>query len=193
LFWDNNATGSSHFDGYVIYRSEGRIKDYMTVYEKIFECNVSKVVHQCCDTTAQSGMNYYYYIQSKDDGTQNDLYPGTPLYSSMFLTMTNIPGSRITGVAENTAGIPAEFSLKQNYPNPFNPVTTISFGLPEQSFVKLKVYDVTGREVATIVSEELPAGKYSRQWNAYGISNGVYYYRIQAGRFTETKKLVLVK
>jgi hypothetical protein len=97
------------------------------------------------------------------------------------------------GIEENNGQLPKEFRLFQNYPNPFNPSTSISFSLPSNSFVSLKVFDLTGREVATIVSEELPAGKYARQWNAHGISNGVYYYRIQAGSFTETKKLMLLK
>jgi hypothetical protein len=74
-----------------------------------------------------------------------------------------------------------------------NPSTTISFSLPSQSFVSLKIYDVLGREVATIVSEELPAGTYSRQWNAGKMSSGVYFYRLQAGSFTQTKRLVLLK
>jgi hypothetical protein len=91
LTWADNADSSPHFDGYVIYRSEGNIKDYRTIYNKVFECNASNVVHSYYDTTAIIGFQYYYYIQSKDDGTQNDIYPGTPLYSSMFLTMTIVP------------------------------------------------------------------------------------------------------
>jgi hypothetical protein len=102
---------------------------------------------------------------------------------------------------ERNNQIPSHFVLGQNYPNPFNPSTAISFGLPSQSFVSLKVFDVVGREVATIVSEELPAGYYSRQWNAVNIASGVYFYRLQAhqisggqvGVFTETKKLVLLR
>jgi len=83
--------------------------------------------------------------------------------------------------------------LLQNYPNPFNPSTTISFSLPRRSFVTLKIYDVIGREIATIVSEELSAGNYSRSWNASNMSNGVYFYRLQADQFSETKKLFLLR
>jgi hypothetical protein len=97
--------------------------------------------------------------------------------------------------------IPSHFVLGQNYPNPFNPSTAISFGLPSQSFVSLKVFDALGREVATIISEELPAGCYSRQWNAVNIASGIYFYRLQArqtssgqaGVFTETKKLIILR
>ncbi len=85
------------------------------------------------------------------------------------------------------------YSLFQNHPNPFNPSTSISFTLPSRSFVTLKIFDLLGREVSTIVSEELPAGDHSRQWNAEDFPSGVYFYRLQAGSFIETKKLVLLK
>jgi|WetSurMetagenome_2_1015567.scaffolds.fasta_scaffold97897_1 hypothetical protein len=89
--------------------------------------------------------------------------------------------------------LPKACSLAQNFPNPFNPSTRISFDLPFQSFVSLKVFDVTGREVAAIVSEEMSAGRYTKQWNAAYLPSGVYFYRLQAGSFRETKKLILLK
>jgi hypothetical protein len=88
---------------------------------------------------------------------------------------------------------PKTFSLAQNYPNPFNPSTNISFNLPAKSFVSLKVYDLLGREVAVLVSEELSAGHYAKQWNASAMPSGGYFYRLQAGSLIETKKLVLMK
>jgi len=91
------------------------------------------------------------------------------------------------------AEIPKLHHLYQNYRNPFNPSTAISFSLPTQSFVSLKVFDFIGREVATLVSEELPAGNHTRQWNAATVPSGVYFYRLHAGTFIETKKLVLLK
>jgi hypothetical protein len=101
-------------------------------------------------------------------------------------------GKITVGVSDSKV-FPAEFSLSQNYPNPFNPTTTISFNLPSKSFVSLKIFDIIGREVATIVSEEMPAGSYSEQWNASNISSGIYFYRLHVGSFVETKKLVLLK
>jgi hypothetical protein len=89
--------------------------------------------------------------------------------------------------------IPTAFELKQNYPNPFNPSTTISFSLPSRSFVSLKIFDVMGRGVGTIVNEELPAGTYTREWNAAGMTSGLYFYRMQAGNFTRTNKLLLLR
>ncbi len=94
----------------------------------------------------------------------------------------------------NEEHIPKEFKLFQNYPNPFNPTTTISFCLPSRSLVSLTIFDVLGRKAATIInSETLPAGNYSKQWNASDYSNGVYFYQLQAGTFTETKKLLLLR
>jgi hypothetical protein len=101
-------------------------------------------------------------------------------------------GGSLTGVKESPA-IARSFNLSQNYPNPFNPSTTIAFTLPSRSFVTLKIFDILGRELATIVSEELPAGNYTRQWNASNMSSGVYFYRLEAGSSTQTKKLILLK
>lgn len=100
----------------------------------------------------------------------------------------------ITSVgSSNGKKLPTRFTLEQNYPNPFNPATTISFSLPLESIVSLKVYNIIGREVATLVSEEMPAGNYSRTWNANGWPSGVYFYRIEAGTYHDTKKLLLLK
>jgi hypothetical protein len=84
-------------------------------------------------------------------------------------------------------------NLFQNYPNPFNPRTTISFYSPSRLFVSLKVYDLLGREVSTIVDEELPIGYYPRQWDARGLASGIYFYRLTAGSFIQTRKLVLLR
>jgi len=104
LTWSDNAESSPNFNGYVIYRSEGNVKDYRTKYNKIFQCDKSNAVTQFDDVTASRGFNYYYYIQSKDDGTQNDVEQGVPLYSSLFLTLTSVPATlqrpAITGPPE---------------------------------------------------------------------------------------------
>jgi hypothetical protein len=88
---------------------------------------------------------------------------------------------------------PKTFLLEQNYPNPFNPSTTIRYQLPVASEVKLEVYDVLGKKIATLVSERQSAGSYQVVWNASGLSSGTYFYRLQAGTFTQTKKMILVK
>jgi hypothetical protein len=103
--------------------------------------------------------------------------------------------------------LPTVYSLEQNYPDPFNPTTTIKFaipqdvkrqtrdGLPASGAVRLVVYDILGREVATLVNEVKQPGMYKVEWNASssGIASGVYYYRITAGSFSDTKKLMIIK
>ncbi|MBK6913382.1 MAG: T9SS type A sorting domain-containing protein [Ignavibacteriales bacterium] len=88
---------------------------------------------------------------------------------------------------------PSAFSLAQNYPNPFNPSTNISYQLPAYGFVSLKVYDVLGNEVATLVNEEQKAGVYSINFNAQLLSSGVYYYQLKSGNNIQTKKMILTK
>ncbi len=99
----------------------------------------------------------------------------------------------ITSVERASADLPTHFSLEQNYPNPFNPTTTIAFSLPVTAFVSLKVFDALGREQAVLVAEELAPGMYAHQLDATGLASGVYFYRLQAGAFVETKKLVLLR
>ena len=93
--------------------------------------------------------------------------------------------------------LPTEFSLAQNYPNPFNPETTIPFALPVRANVKLSVFDLLGREVATLVNGTMDAGSHAVNWNASDLSSGVYFYRLdaQAGEasFNSTRKVVLMK
>jgi len=99
----------------------------------------------------------------------------------------------IVSVEKLSTSVPAQFSLDQNYPNPFNPSTTISFSLPSRSMVSLKIFDALGREVAALLEEELAAGTYTRRWSAAGLPSGVYFYKLQAGSFTQTRKLLLLK
>ena len=89
--------------------------------------------------------------------------------------------------------LPGEFSLEQNYPNPFNPSTNIGFAVPVGSFVSLKLYDLLGRAVATLVSEVLAPGSYEVTFDGVGLASGIYFYRLQAGPFVQTRKLVLQK
>lgn len=89
--------------------------------------------------------------------------------------------------------VPDAFQISQNYPNPFNPETKINFQIPKRDFVSLKVFDITGKEVATLVNQSLKAGSYEYSFNASALTSGVYFYTIQAGKFTETKRMVLVK
>ncbi|MBI5020137.1 MAG: T9SS type A sorting domain-containing protein, partial [Ignavibacteriales bacterium] len=96
------------------------------------------------------------------------------------------------GVKE-IAIMPTKYELQQNYPNPFNPITTITYAILKESFVTLKVYNVLGVEVATLVSEKQNAGTFTATFDANGFSSGMYFYKITAGDFVSTKKMILVK
>jgi hypothetical protein len=89
--------------------------------------------------------------------------------------------------------IPTQFILFQNYPNPFNPATKINYTVPKSGFVTIKVYDLLGREVTTLVNENKPVGNYNVEFNAGKLVSGVYFYRMKAGDFVQTKKLILLK
>jgi len=101
--------------------------------------------------------------------------------------------SMLVGIEQVSGEIPIKFSLSQNYPNPFNPVTTISFEIPKSEFVSITISDALGREVETIVNKQLNPGTYHAEWDAADYPSGVYYYKITAGEYTETKKMVLIK
>lgn len=92
--------------------------------------------------------------------------------------------------AEN---LPGEYGLYQNYPNPFNPMTTIRYDLPKDSKVRLVIYDITGREVKTLVNKEQKAGKYEVKFNGSSLASGVYVYRLQAGEYFKVQKMSLIK
>jgi ligand-binding sensor domain-containing protein len=89
--------------------------------------------------------------------------------------------------------IPNECLLSQNFPNPFNPITTIKYSVPKLSFVTIKIYDVLGSEVATLINEENPVGTYELTWYAEGLPSGVYFYQLRAGNYVETKKMILLR
>ena len=100
----------------------------------------------------------------------------------------------VTGIIDNSAkSLPNQFALEQNYPNPFNPTTNISYSLPRNGFVTLKVYDILGREVRTLVNEYEAAGSYNVTFNASNFASGVYIYQLRSGNFLATKKLLLMK
>ena len=124
------------------------------------------------------------HTQAEDNGNAN---------SNFIAWVEKCVAAAATGVQQVSTAVPSSFQLSQNYPNPFNPSTTIFFTIPKRSLVSLNVFDVLGKEVAALVSGEMPTGSYSRTWNAATMPSGVYFYRLQSGSFTETKKLVLIK
>ncbi len=98
-----------------------------------------------------------------------------------------------TGISNSVSEIPQSYTLSQNYPNPFNPVTRISFSIPSQGLVTLKVYDILGKEIVSLVNEVKPAGNYSVEFDASNFASGAYFYRIEAGEFKDVKRMVVLK
>ena len=100
-----------------------------------------------------------------------------------------ITGLLLVGVEQS----PKEFLLSQNFPNPFNPSTKIRYSVPQSSTVVIKVFDILGNEIETLVNEEKPAGTYELTWNAVKLPSGIYFYQLRAGDFVQMKKMLLLK
>ncbi len=121
------------------------------------------------------------------DGTRNDIGAnGGP--NGYYLLTTDV-----TSPIYRNKDLPMDFNLYQNYPNPFNPSTKISYEIPTESKVLIKVYDILGRDVVTLINDYQKAGRYEVEWNAGNFASGVYFYSIKAGDFYSTKKLILLK
>ncbi|HJY64946.1 MAG TPA: T9SS type A sorting domain-containing protein, partial [Ignavibacteria bacterium] len=99
----------------------------------------------------------------------------------------------VLGINKSNNQVPGSYKLLQNYPNPFNPNTVIEFSLADRSYMNLKVYDVTGKEIETLVNQILNAGNYKVSFNGQNLTSGIYFYRLQTNEFAETKKMILIK
>ncbi len=138
-------------------------------------------------STSAAGMTWGYYTDNSTGCTMTGGSTQANRPNTCF-TFTTPTGELPTG---NT--IPTVYSLSQNYPNPFNPVTKINFALPKQGFVTLKVYDVLGREVRTLVNEVKSAGQFSVDFNASEFASGVYFYKLESNSFSDIKRMMLIK
>ena len=121
--------------------------------------------------------------------------PGTYNYQCTFHASMGMTGTFIAGTSgiQPTGEIVTSYNLSQNYPNPFNPSTIIKFSIPKNNFVTLKIYDVGGKEIQTLVNSQLSQGTYNYTLNASDLSSGIYFYKINAGDFSEIKRMVLIK
>ncbi len=182
-------------------------KEMILVYGYSFKDN-SPILFT--DISLNNGVDWKYSLQSEFTGyiPINSKILNEAMYiigytrndNGFFLFENNT--EFLTDVKQNS-NMPNEFSLAQNYPNPFNPSTKINFSIPQASFVNLKVYDILGNEVVTLVNEEKPTGSYEVNFSAKGgsasdgnansLSSGVYFYKLQAGSFVETRKMLLLK
>jgi photosystem II stability/assembly factor-like uncharacterized protein len=131
-----------------------------------------------------------FYAGSKMLSTVNWYLTGGSLYLAKIMHTTN--GGQI-GIIQHNTEIPSEFKLYQNYPNPFNPATTIMFDIPYSDFVKLSIFDALGREISTLVNEQLKPARYEAKWDASKEPSGVYFCKLSSGNYSQTRKLVLLK
>jgi hypothetical protein len=127
--------------------------------------------------------NAFYNIRIQGNGPN-----GTPVH-----VRTVVLNVGFVGITNNNSGIPKEFKLHQNYPNPFNPVTNIKFDLAKTGLVKLKVYDVNGKEVSTLVNSSMSAGSYTYDFDASSLASGVYFYKLETPDYMSIRKMILVK
>lgn len=123
-------------------------------------------------------------VQSRIEPTLNLYLAGAIIDSIQWGVIVDVEGTKT---------YLTRFALRQNYPNPFNPSTQISYSTPRQGNVELKIYDVLGREISTLVHEKKQPGEYTVEWNAVNVPSGVYFYRLVAGDFVQTKKMILMR
>lgn len=179
LSWSSGSSPTS-ITGYRIQKKNGLPQDSST-YITIEETDANTFVFY--DETVELNHNYTYRIATISN----------PGYSSHYGNeATAYVPDELTSIKTESEQ-PAEFLLGQNYPNPFNPSTKISFKIAKSGFTSLKVYDVLGNEVATLINEEKPAGEYEIDFNSNGLTSGFYFYQLKAGSFVDTKKMILMK
>ena len=169
------------------------------------------------DPNVHTGVVFMYTKQGDDWVQEKIFYPEDGGEGSMFgdeievnenFIAIGAPEYRISGIPKGAVYVfpksatsveaenglnPTEFVLEQNYPNPFNPTTSIEYTVPSSEYVTLKVYDILGNEVATIVNEQKQAGTYEVNFNAGNLSSGLYIYKLQAGKFSQVRKMMLLK
>jgi len=167
---------------YIVTRSDSRDGVYRTVYSVAAAGNSSSQHnYSWVDTEVANGQTYYYKLHVRDVN-------GTHVYT---LDGQQVIASATPNVGSN-GGVPREYGIK-NYPNPFNSRTTFTFSIPMADRVTLKVYDLLGREVATVVDRYMPAANYTMNWSADGLATGVYMYKLTSGRYSHTDKLLYLK
>jgi hypothetical protein len=159
------------------------------------EPNVIQVINHYPGSLFGDDTLKYFQLMGLNYRSWDTEWVGTGFWHS-YLTVQQI-GEPVLEIL-NESGFPSTTNLYQNYPNPFNPTTTIKYQIPEISFVTIKVFDILGREVATLVNDEKPAGNYEVQFSSHSVegrslTSGIYFYQLKAGDYSETKKMILLK
>ncbi len=153
------------------------------------ESEIQSTMNQTLNGNETGLIGYWKF----DEGTGTITYDATSSHNDGTISGATWVISGVLPVEHTIDNIPEEFSLEQNYPNPFNPTTTIEYSIPQPGVVTIKIYDILGREVTTLVNEEKQKGNHVVKFNTGNLSSGIYFYRIQTDSFTQTKKMILLK
>jgi uncharacterized delta-60 repeat protein len=180
---------------------DGSDNAYVTGYDDVYWLNIdyltikynSAGIEEWAKRYSGSGNDDDYSRSIAVDGSGNVYVTGESRGPENWDYTTIKYSQSTSGVYQNNSDLPEGYSLSQNYPNPFNPSTTFRYSVPQSSGVVIKVFDILGREIATLVHEEKPAGTYEVTWYANQLPSGVYFYQLKAESFIETKKMLLLK
>ncbi len=164
--------------------------DYRACRWKIFPTASVKSLYSLYSDLLEQGS---YFVSATGISSDGRYITGYGYNSQTGKTEAFLLDTQATTDISDRSQIPAEFKLYQNYPNPFNPSTVIKFSIPYQSYVTLKVYDLLGKEIVTLLSEKLSAGEYQMDFTAENLQSGLYFYKLTAGNFNEVKKMILMK
>lgn len=203
-----NITGTWNNSSYAIYHTQATRESFGGLDDRFDMILFSKSVSQpggiqyVQNSTIPYGNDGNHFNKSINEQPNNavSIILANALYnaSDHLPVIATFQFFNVTGINDNNLSLPNHFSLSQNYPNPFNPETTISYTigtvqLSALSFVTLKLFDVLGREVSTLVNEEKPAGTYKVKFNAKYLTSGIYFYRLSTNGFVQTKKMILLR
>jgi hypothetical protein len=196
----NGATGVPRNTTFIWHKAEGAILYRLQVSTNSSFSTLVKDATGIVETTwtAATGLAastlHYWRVQSKfQDVGQTPPTASLSDWSSVWSFTTGLTKSAIETPPADQSSKPQAYSLSQNYPNPFNPTTDLRYDLPEDAYVTLRVFDVLGKEVAILANEMQTAGYKSVTFDAGNVPSGIYFYRLQAGKFTETRKMMIVK
>jgi hypothetical protein len=201
----NGNPSAEPYEGMLVRLNNLTVTDVYPTYSDVTEYSVSDGTGAAI--VQRSGRNKYSNVPADTSSGKTILREGDTIasltgivyysfnqYKFVPRTDADFVGVVLTSVAERAGtGIPGAFELSQNYPNPFNPSTTIRYAIPTTGMTSLKIYNILGQEVATLVNEVLPAGVYTVRFDASSLASGLYFFRIQSGSFSQVKKMVLVK
>jgi hypothetical protein len=184
------------------YENDGDL-DFITVNERIEDNGITVFLNDGIGNFTTRENCYFPFARGlprsvvasdfDQDGKTDIAIASTVNGPDSLYVLYNIGGGTVGMQNEETEEIPTSYSLVQNFPNPFNPTTTIQFSLPQAGDVSLKIYNLLGEEVKTLVNEYKEIGNHSVQFNANNLASGIYFYRLQAENFVETKKMILLK